>query len=653
MKLLTKSRFKLGLECPNKLFYTGKKQYADSKVHDPFLQALAQGGFQVEALARAAYPHGHFVNAAHYEYAEAVAETEMLLAKNDTVIFEAAFSSEDLFVRTDIVEKIGNTIRLIEVKAKSFRSADENVFVGKKGALTSEWKMYLFDLAFQKYVAQAAFPQYRFEAYLCLADKDKTTEINGLNQMFRVLKNGDPRRDIVPHQLSADQLQKADVLTQVNVDDIINDILNNKHTYFPHRNFAETVDFMAQHYKTDQYADWPVNYASCKGCEFKADDIQRAAGLSCGFSECFSKQKGWKLEDILKPTIFEIWNFPGAAKLAQHDRWFMDDLVIDDFKTGASPDRLATGDRQWLQVSKKVSGDTSIYVEKEGLTQQMDQWIFPLHFIDFETSAVALPFTSGKRPYEQVAFQFSHHIYHADGKIEHHSQYINGNPGEFPNFEFVRMLKKSLDADNGTIFRYSNHENTILNVIMQQLSTSNEPDRNVLIAFIRTVTVSPAGHAQPWQGNRAMVDLCKVIKDYYYNPYTNGSNSIKHVLPAILKASTYLQHKYSKSLYEAGVSSLNFNKSHIWLKKAAGQVLSPYKMLPPLFEGWNENMLNSTVSQMEDIADGGAALTAYAKLQYVDMSAQERDEISAALLKYCELDTLAMVMVYEHLRFDL
>jgi hypothetical protein len=46
-RLLTKSRFKLALECPTKLFYTGKKEYPDKKIEDPFLEALAKGGFQV------------------------------------------------------------------------------------------------------------------------------------------------------------------------------------------------------------------------------------------------------------------------------------------------------------------------------------------------------------------------------------------------------------------------------------------------------------------------------------------------------------------------------------------------------------------------------------------------------------------------------
>lgn len=44
MRVLTKSRFKLGLECPNKLYYTSKKEYANKKQEDPFLLALAEGG---------------------------------------------------------------------------------------------------------------------------------------------------------------------------------------------------------------------------------------------------------------------------------------------------------------------------------------------------------------------------------------------------------------------------------------------------------------------------------------------------------------------------------------------------------------------------------------------------------------------------------
>ena len=55
MTYLTKSRFKLGLECPNKLFYAKKDDYANQKSNNLFLEALASGGFQVEELARLHY----------------------------------------------------------------------------------------------------------------------------------------------------------------------------------------------------------------------------------------------------------------------------------------------------------------------------------------------------------------------------------------------------------------------------------------------------------------------------------------------------------------------------------------------------------------------------------------------------------------------
>lgn len=40
-------------------------------------------------------------------------------------------------------------------------------------------------------------------------------------------------------------------------------------------------------------------------------------------------------------------------------------------------------------------------------------------------------------------------------------------------------------------------------------------------------------------------------------------------------------------------------------------------------------------------------MMAYAKMQFVDMAEEERAFYYNALLKYCELDTLAMVMIYE------
>ena len=53
MAYLTKSRFKLALSCPTKLYY-GKKEnnYENTQTDDPFMKALAEGGYQVGELAK-------------------------------------------------------------------------------------------------------------------------------------------------------------------------------------------------------------------------------------------------------------------------------------------------------------------------------------------------------------------------------------------------------------------------------------------------------------------------------------------------------------------------------------------------------------------------------------------------------------------------
>lgn len=56
MSLFTKSRFKLALDCPPKLYYgSNKTLYADENSEDTFLMALAEGGYQVGELAKYIY----------------------------------------------------------------------------------------------------------------------------------------------------------------------------------------------------------------------------------------------------------------------------------------------------------------------------------------------------------------------------------------------------------------------------------------------------------------------------------------------------------------------------------------------------------------------------------------------------------------------
>lgn len=649
MRVLTKSRFKLGLECQNKLFFTNKDSYANNKREDTFLEALANGGFQVEELARMYFPGGELIESKDWDYEALWYQTRDLFRKENANVFEAAFLYDGLFVRTDIVVKKENNIDLIEVKAKSFDATEENIFIGARGGLKSEWKAYLFDIAFQKYVVQLCYPDFKINSYLMMADTSKTASIDGLNQLFRITNKADHRTGIKVLANTIEDLGTP-VLTKVDISDIVADIESDVHKYHEALSFKAAIEEFKSTYVNDQYANWPTSYSACKHCEFKTTPEEKENGMDSGFEYCFKKQHQWKPEDFDKPNILEIGGlyYRRGIELFEAEKFFMDQISREDINYKEEAHKLSSTERQWLQIKKEVAQDASIFIDTKGLKSALDGWVFPLHFIDFETSASALPFHKDRHPYEQIAFQFSHHIYHKDGSIDHANEFLNADVGVFPNFEFTRALKQALDNDNGSIFRYASHENTILNAIYEQLDSSTVSDKKELMTFIESISHSTKASVHNWKGERDMVDLWALIKDYYYNPLTRGSNSIKAVLPAVLGSSELLQSKYSQKIGQLSLTSKNFPEDHIWLNVDKEEVISPYNNLPPIFEDWSEEAIENSLSEIESINDGGAALAAYGKLQYTDMEQQEIDEIQKALLKYCELDTLAMVMIYEH-----
>ena len=261
MRVLTKSKFKLGLECPNKLYYTGKKDYANTKNENSFLEALAKGGFQVEELARLHYPNGALIEGNPWEYETAWNKTKELLKKENAIIYEAAFLYDGLFIRTDILVKRGDKIQLIEVKSKSFDSTEESPFLGAK-TIKSEWKPYLFDIAFQKHVIQKCYPEWKIDSFIMLVDKSKTASIDGLNQLFRITKEADGRTGIRTLVSSIEETGSS-VLGSSNVSEIVKNIENDTYSYGAGINFYSAMENFKIHFLKDDYTNWQTSYMAC------------------------------------------------------------------------------------------------------------------------------------------------------------------------------------------------------------------------------------------------------------------------------------------------------------------------------------------------------------------------------------------------------
>ena len=155
---------------------------------------------------------------------------------------------------------------------------------------------------------------------------------------------------------------------------------------------------------------------------------------------------------------------------------------------------------------------------------------YPIHFLDFETIAPAVPRYAGTRPYETIPFQWSDHILFEDGSIEHR-EYLCMEDKD-PRSEFAETLIEAL-GEAGTIFTYTGYEAGIL----KDLAIALPPFEHKLSALLSRFK-----------------DLYTILRRHYYHPAFHGSFSLKYVLPALVPSMDYT----NLSIQEGSLASLEY-----------------------------------------------------------------------------------------------
>lgn len=702
IKYLTKSRLKLALECPTKLYYAGKSnEYFDKNKNNDFMEALADGGTQVGELAKFKYHHNPVVDAITVESLDhdvAVSQTKARLSlPGRVVVAEAALFHAPYFVRVDILirDDATKTIDIIEVKSKS---VTDKIVSGsfKKNAkkYDGDWLPYLYDVTFQAEVARLCFPGYKILAKILLIDAAKACDQGGLHQLLPIVITRDKEKKReraqirTPANLRAADLGVLDFLREVDITDIVEDLCSR-----PIDNAAHIPDAYRQNLR--QFMAWAGDLhmqgvrvfhgvsKTCRQCQFRAPNGEP---LRSGVHECWQSALDKGLlhgdrdpSDRSTPLSIDLWGGASGSRsfaddVLENRRAFLADIQELDIVPSKEYEGkgMSPLERRMAQI-KAENGQGPPYLINEQALSEMDSWEWPLHMIDFETSAPAVPFFKNMRPYQVLAFQFSHHCMEkmADGKIQirHANQWISTAAGAFPSIEFVRQLRKALTCSGqlkGTVFRYHNHENTVLRKLRKTIAdTHNDvaPDTDSLIEFIDLITKATGEEAKvsgAFTGAKAMVDLHGLVKTGYYSAKAGGSISLKSVLPAILHDAPDVAELYRKpGVYGAGliIGSLNFQgpMGHVWLQVEKGN--DPYKTLPEIF-GPEHGDLNEILERLAGdddeegaINQGGMAMTAYNYTQFSSLSLEERRSIEQALLRYCELDTLAMVILVQGLMY--
>lgn len=614
---LSKSDFQLASTCPKKLIYK-KQGYPTTNDTNEYMEMLAKGGYVVGLMATLQYPDGVEITG---NTKEAIEKTNEYLKQENCVLFEAAIQSGEKLIRVDILQKIGNKINLIEVKAKSHDTEDDKY---KQEKLLEK---YIEDVAFQYLVMTEALPEYEINPYLFMPDKSKRTNIDGLIGWFTVLDSKDDS-DKEVEELPAQQkprFRKPEVLFKyehdLNRSNYI-EILKND-GLLQLRPVKEKVlqiqdvirnranNFIRILKDGIQDSDFAINKA-CKACEFKCD-----GGIKNGYKECWGS-----LADP-NPHIFDLYY--GGSVTNEDKQPYLDELISLSRTSlyDIVPERLKNkkgeigvrAQRQMIQL--KYTEEDKEWTSHE-LDSILNEFPYPLHFIDFETYTGALPFHEGMRPYELIAFQWSCHTIPYKGATPIHSEWI-GTEGKFPNFAFAESLMKQIGI-SGTPLMWATHENTVLRTILNQMEIfgyTNAALSDWLIGITSDKSVKREGR---------LVDMNDLTKKYYFHPFMKGRTSIKKVLPAIWNNNIYLH----QILFFKDYSATDFE----------GGIIDPYDTLKP----------DTTQIDEEDAVAGGTeAMRAFQRIRFDDsLSLDQKKEIKRQLLEYCKLDTMAMVIIAHH-----
>ena len=150
-------------------------------------------------------------------------------------------------------------------------------------------------------------------------------------------------------------------------------------------------------------------------------------------------------------TVLDLYNSRKTDAFLEEGKLLLTDVESEDLKLSEEGDVISASHRQWLQVEEARGVVGNAVVRLAHLDEAVRGLTYPIHFIDFETSRPALPFHAGRRPYEQLLFQFSHHRLDADGSVRHQTQHLADSPAVLPNFDTVRALKHALEGDGGSV----------------------------------------------------------------------------------------------------------------------------------------------------------------------------------------------------------
>lgn len=212
-------------------------------------------------------------------------------------------------------------------------------------------------------------------------------------------------------------------------------------------------------------------------------------------------------------------------------------------------------------------------LNKENIKKTLEEYEYPIYFLDYETISDPIPQFDGIKPYQNLATQYSLHIVYEDGKIDHHEFIYEGKdcPLKYTVEDMVANI-----GESGTVIAW----NEMFEKGVNRNAAESYPELAEKLLKV----------------NERIKDLGDPFKNLdYIDKNFHCSWSIKKVLPVMCPDCSY-------------------------------------KVLP--------------------INHGDQASSEWIRMNSDDTPQEEKSEIKENLLRYCELDTWAMVRIWQELQND-
>jgi hypothetical protein len=180
------------------------------------------------------------------------------------------------------------------------------------------------------------------------------------------------------------------------------------------------------------------------------------------------------------------------------------------------PADLQLSARQRWQVEAARTGRER--VKRERLRAFIDAVRYPCYFLDYETFQTPVPLFAGTWPWQQVPFQYSLHVLHEDGAVEHR-EFLWTDAGEPPIQPLAGALRRDIGDEGSVLVWWKGFEGGRTLELAEAV-----PE---LAGFLHGL-------------NARMVDLMEpVSRGLWVHPAFGGSTSLKKVLPVVAPELAY------------------------------------------------------------------------------------------------------------------